>query len=139
MATYTSNKRGAAPSGHGFGGNVKVMTGEVAVPSTLTGADVLEFFSLPAGATVLFATLAATDIDTDGTPAVTINVGDASSGTRFFSASTVGQTGTVAVSSSATGIFHTYAEETLITGALGTDPDVGAAGTITLAIGYTMP
>lgn len=139
MATYVSNKRRAAPHGHGFGGNIKVEVGAIAVPSTIATTDVLEFFTLPVGAIVLWATLASTDIDTAGSPAVTINIGDSGSGTRYFAASTVGQAGTVAVASAATGIFYTQTANTLVTGALAANPGTGAAGTITLAIGYVLP
>jgi len=138
MATYTSNKRGASPAGHGFGGNLKFMWAQVAVDTSLVDSDTLEFFELPAGATVVYALLESTDIDT-GTPAVTINIGDAGSASRFFAASTVGQAGTAAVATAATGLFHTYSADTLITGALGTDADNAAAGTITLGIGYILP
>lgn len=139
MATYTSNKRGASPAGHGFGGNLKFMWAQVAVDTSLDNADTLEFFELPAGATVVYALLESTDIDTDSTPAVTINIGDAGSAARFFAASTVGQAGTAAVATAASGLFHTYSADTLITGALGTDADEAAAGTITLGIGYILP
>ena len=87
---------------------------------------------------MLSATLEASDLDTNGSPLLTINVGDAGSATRFFSASNVGQAGTAATATAATGIFHKYTEKTKITGTVQANAATGAAGTIRLLVLYTI-
>lgn len=60
---------------------------------TLAAGDVIRLFRVPAGARIKNAMIFAQKIDTGGSPAVTLNVGDSTSATRFFSASNVGQAG----------------------------------------------
>ena len=127
-----------ASPGHGMGGNLKVAFTEITLSAAVTTADTIDFFELPASARVISATLEASDIDTGGAPAVTINVGDGDSATRFFSGSTVGQAGTASVATAATGIFHKYTAKTKIVGAIAVDPQTGAAGTLRLAMLYTI-
>lgn len=137
MATYRSNRRYASAPGNGLGGNFKVATGEVAVDTSLDTSDTIEFFKMPAGATILYALLEADDLDS--ATGITINVGDSGSATRIFSASTVGQAGTASAASAATGLFYTYSAETLVTGALQANATGAQAGSIRLAIGYVLP
>ena len=54
---------------------------------TLAAGDVIRLFRVPAGARIKNVLLYAQKIDTGGSPAVTLNVGDSTSATRFFSAS----------------------------------------------------
>lgn len=138
MPTYTAPQRRDAPKGHGFGGNVKVAFGEVVCTAAPTTSDPLEFFELPAGARVLSAVLEADDLDTGGSPSITLNIGDAGSANRFFAASTVAQTGAAASATAATGILHRYTDRTLITGVAAANAATGAAGNIRLAIMYTL-
>lgn len=60
---------------------------------TLAAGDVIRLFRVPAGARIINCIVYAQKIDTAGSPAVTFNVGDSTSGTRFFSATNVGQAG----------------------------------------------
>ena len=53
------------------------------ITSALSGADTITMFTLPAGTTVLAGWLTADDIDT-GTETLELDVGDASSSTRFL-------------------------------------------------------
>ena len=140
MATYNSTqystKTGVSQSGGA--GNVNVAYFEVPVTAALTTADVFNFGYLPAGARVLAATLEATDLDTNGTPTLAINVGDSGSGTRYFSASTVGQAGTASVASAVAGLHYKNTSKTLVTGAPSANAATGTTGTIYLSILYTV-
>lgn len=140
MATYKSQQvtdRMPIPS-HGFGSSVYCQRFKIITTGALTTADVLQFGYLPKYARVVDAWLKASDLDTNGAPTIAINVGDAGDVDRLFAASTVAQTGTVARMSVATGFGYRYENETLITGAPSANAATGAAGTIELAVFYTV-
>ena len=137
MATYSSEQvtnQMPIPS-HGYGDAVHCQRFKITLTAAVTTADVFRFGYVPKYARIVDAWLKASDLDT-GTPAIAINVGDAVDADRLFAASTVGQAGTVARMSVATGFGYRYDDETLITGAPSTNPATGAAGTIELAIFY---
>lgn len=134
MPTYNSPIATKAPFGHGLSGNVKGYFTEVTFAAAPTTSDPINFFKVPAGFRVLGAILEASDMDTDGTPTITLNVGDSGSATRLFSASTVAQAGTSAVATAVTGIFHQYTTETTITGVAQANATAGASGTLRLCV-----
>ena len=140
MATYNSSqystKTGVSQSGGA--GNVNVAYFEVPVTAALTTADVINFGYLPANSRVLAATLESTDIDTNVSPTIAINVGDAGSATRYFSASTVGQAGTASVASAVAGLHYKNTSKTLVTGAPSANAATGVAGTLYLSILYVV-
>lgn len=140
MATYTSpnvaQRKGV--SGPLKAGAVIHATATVTCTAAPATTDTLQFFYLPAGATVLYAILEASDMDTNGTPTLTLNIGDSGSAARYFSASTVGQAGTTAVSTAASGINYLNTAKTLVTGTAANNAATGAAGTVTLTILYRM-
>lgn len=142
MATYRSQQvtdEMPIPS-HGLGCSTYTQRFKITVTAALTTADVLQFGYLPQYARVVDATLKASDLDTNGTPTIALNVGDAGDADRLFAASTVGQAGTVARMSVATGFGYRYdtAGGTMITGAPSTNAATGAAGTIELFVSYTV-
>jgi hypothetical protein len=135
----SAQSRLAAP-GHGFGGNVKVSYGEVAASGTITTADSAAVLNLPVGAIVLGATLESDDLDTSGSPTITLNVGDAGSANRYFAAATVAQTGAAAAATAATGILYTVeAANTAVRIAVAANAATSAAGVIRCAITYYLP
>lgn len=140
MATYTSDnvrlRTGVAAGGSV--GDVKVAYATVTCDAAPATTDALQFFYLPAGARVLAATLESTDMDTNGAPQLTLNIGDSGSVTRLFSASTVGQAGTAATASAATGLGYKYTSKTLITGVAQANAATGAAGTLGLWVMYVV-
>lgn len=138
MATYNSTAySGVSPfASHGLAGNVKAAYFEVATTAALTTSDVINFGYLPANARVLSMTLEATDIDTNASPTIALNVGDSGSATRFFSASTVGQAGTASVASAVSGLHYKTTDKTLIVGAPSANAATGVAGTIYLSVLY---
>lgn len=140
MPTYASSnislRTGVAAGGPA--GNVNVAYAEVVCPAAPSTADPLQFFYLPAGARVLHATLESTDMDTSGSPTLTLNIGDAGDPDRIFAASTVGQTGTASSAAAVTGAGFRYTTKTLITGVAAANATTGAAGSIFLWIMYVV-
>lgn len=136
MATYRSlNVSENQPiKSHGDGGHVKCERFRITTTAALTTADVLQFGYLPIYARVVDAVLVASDIDTNGTPTIALNVGDSGDADRFFAAANVGQAGTAARMTVTTGFGYRYDAETLITGAPSTNAATGAAGTIDLYV-----
>ena len=138
-ATASAQSRLAAP-GHGLGGSVKVSYGEVAFSGTITTADSATILNLPVGAVVIGATLEADDLDTNGTPTITLNVGDAGSANRYFAAATVAQTGAAAAATAATGLLWTVTEgNTSVRVAVAANAATSAAGNVRLAVMYYLP
>lgn len=138
MATYNSTgvTANAPTATHGLSGNVKVAYGEVACAAAPATTDTLNFFDLPASARILFAVLESDDMDTNGTPTLTLNIGDSGSAARLFSASTVGQAGTESTAFVAGSVGFKTAAKTRITGVAQANAATGAAGTVRLAVAY---
>jgi hypothetical protein len=140
MATYQSQQvsdRMPIPS-HGFGSSVYCQRFKITTTAALTTADVLQFGYLPKYARVVDAILKASDLDTNGTPTIALNVGDAGDADRLFAASNVAQAGTIARMTATTGFGYRYDDETMITGAPSTNAATGAAGTIELFVSYVV-
>lgn len=140
MPTSNSTQSRLAAPGHGFGGNVKVSYGEIAFTGTITTADAATICNLPVGAVVLGAVIEADDLDTNGTPTITLNVGDVGSATRYFAAATVAQTGAAASASAATGLLYTVeAGNTAVRVAVAANAATSAAGNVRVAVQYYLP
>lgn len=138
MATYNStniaSKTGVASVA--AAGVVHCAYAEVVTTAALTTSDTLNFFDLPPNARVISATLEATDLDTNGAPTLTLNIGDSGSATRYFSASTVGQAGTAAAASAVAGLHYKTTAKTRIVGVPAANAATGAAGSVYLSILY---
>ena len=136
MPTYSStnftDKKGVA--GSSTASEAKIFTYTVTPTAALTTADVFNFGFVPAGFRVALAVLESTDMDTNGSPTLTINVGDAGDADRIFAASTVGQAGTLSSALAVTGAAYQYTSKTLITGAPAANAATGVAGTLTLTL-----
>lgn len=137
MATYSSTAYtnvNPVPT-HGPNGNMKVLgpftVTCTAAPST---SDTINFGYAPKGFTVLGVGMYATDMDTNGSPALTLNVGDSGDADRLIAASTIAQTGASSYTSlvASTGVAYQYTTKTLITGVANANAATGAAGTIIL-------
>ena len=140
MATYSSSavSNGNPTAGHGIAGNVKVARAEVTCSAAPSTADTINFFDLPAGARVHLAVLEASDMDTNASPTLALNVGDSGSAARLFAASTVGQAATLSTAIATAGADYQYTAKTRITGVASTNAATGAAGTVTLTVLYTV-
>ena len=125
---------------HGLFGNVKQETATVTLTAAPTTADVINFFTIPRNSIIVGATVASSQIDSNGTPTVTLNVGDAGSAGRLFSAlNTVGRTAPGSMSSVMAygGYGYQYTADTVITGSVAANPATGVAGaTVQLTVFY---
>lgn len=139
MATYSAANYDRSPAAsHGFGGNVKCLFSTVVCAASPATTDTINFGYLPANARVVLAVLESTDMDTNGSPALALNVGDAGDADRLFAASTVGQAGTLSSAIATTGAGYKTTAKTLITGAASTNAATGAAGTLYLTVFYVV-
>jgi hypothetical protein len=135
MTAYLSDHLitpGAKPSPGVMGaGVVSAIVATVAVPATFTTTDVAQMCFLPAGFRVLDMTLKSDDLDSATT--ITLNVGDAGSATRYFSASTVAQSGTAGHETLAGGIGYLNTARTRVDIVPNAGPAT-TAGNITLIV-----
>lgn len=139
MATYSATNYTRKPvASHGLASDLKAAYFEVACTAAPTTSDTINFGYLPAGARVMLAVLESTDMDTSGSPTLTLNVGDSGDADRLFAASTVGQTGTLSSAIATTGAAYKYDTETLITGVANANATTGAAGTLFLSVFYVV-
>ncbi len=133
MPTYTSRQYANSPAA-GVGatpGNTISFFWEITTTSALTTSDPLVFGVVPKGFRLLSACLEATDQDSGTT--VTLNIGDAGSATRLFSASTVAQAGTADRALAVAGQHYLYPADTIITGVAAAGPAT-STGTISLSL-----
>lgn len=133
-AVYSTN---AAVAVHGEASKVQIAYATIPVTTALALNDVLNMFYLPKNARVHAAVLKSTDIDS-GSPAITLDVGDAGSAVRYFSASTAGQAGTVDGTMAAAGRFYLNTAKTLVLITIHAAAATPVAGTIELAIHYVV-
>lgn len=135
MATYSSTKITNGVPARANAGENEVFA-SVSISANAASADVLRFFYVPANATITGIFLSSTDIDTNGTPTVTIDIGDAGDQDRLMAASQVGRAGTTdSVLVPSTGHGYKYTSETLIIGTLATVA-TGTTGTVRLTLRY---
>ncbi len=143
MTAYTT-ARGANPRvGPGPGWHRELFCIEITVAVTAAQVDTngnsIDLLYAPAGFTCVDSYLRASDLDTDGSPTLVIDVGDSGDDDRFHSAATVGQTGTAA-RGAVTGIMYRFSEATKLTALFDTGAATAAAGTITFGmIGFMDP
>lgn len=137
---YTKQAAGqSVTAAQGLKDTCKIAQATVAVDTSLAAADLLRFFYLPKGATIRAAILQSTDIDTNGAPAVLIDVGDAGSATRIFSGSGVGKAGTSDTQIGVTtGVGYQFTDKTLVYGTINTAGATKASGTVSLTVFYTL-
>lgn len=140
MATYSSTAYSAVNpfASHGLSGNVKVAYADVTCTAAPSTSDTINFFYLPKNARIVMAVLESTDMDTNGSPTLAINVGDSGSANRLFAASTVGQAGTLSTAIATGGQGYKTTDKTLITGVASANAATGAAGTLSLTVFYTV-
>ena len=144
MTTYTSNKAQA-------GVQPKMLpTGDLAVyavytfpntsPPTLNTGDVVTMMTIPANATITGVTFDVDKLDTGGTPAIKLNVGDGTVGNRFINQTAAGQAGGYQVPNINGAIGNQYQANTpiLVTVQTGAAGAVQAGAAIRLVVNYSM-
>lgn len=142
MANYNSVQAAAsvAQVGSALAG-LQVAWGTYEIATALSSADTITFFTLPANTTVLGGWLLGDDLDT-GTETLEIDVGDASSATRFLNSGVItgdAVTGTKPEAGIAVPLFgtlkdgpYTYTSATAIIGTITAAAAAGGTGTISL-------
>lgn len=140
MAVYYTDKGRSFGAAVGPGHNRQRLTQEAIVAITTAMIDNTDdevaLFYLPAGAVVTGATISATDMDTNGTPTLAFDVGDADDEDRIFAASSVGQAGTLSSAIARTAHLHKYTTRTLIKAYVQAVSATGAAGTLKVSVDY---
>lgn len=118
--------------GQGFARTRKTFGRVVALAvADLVTANTVGAFMVPAGFVVDGIIAVATDMDT-GSAALTLSVGDSGSGTRYLSASTIGQAGTSTTTLASTGLLYKNTVDTEILITVTLQPATAAAGTVSL-------
>jgi hypothetical protein len=140
MANYQSKQYANSPNTFpgAFPANAMAFYWEVSITANAANGDTFDFGNVPKGFRLLAASLNSSDIDTNGSPTVTLHVGDSGDNDRIFSAATVGQAGGTTRGDSAanfiatTGFGFLYTADTVITGTIPTGPATGTTGTLKL-------
>lgn len=142
MATAYKSTQLTAPvaptPGVGLGGRTThYARASFALTTALVINDTIDLFYLPRNSRVVRGFIKSADLDSNGTPLVTLDVGDAGVTNRFFAASTVGQAGGVDVTMAATGYDATFTARTLVQLLVKAAPATSATtGTIVVMIEY---
>lgn len=126
-------------SGPGIGGrNIHAGRGEFALTAALAANDTVTMFRLMPNFRVTGGLLKSDDLDTNGTPTITLSLGDAGDDDRYFSVATVAQTGTFTSTLAFTGVDFVTTAYTDVILKVNTGPATGATtGTIVAALyGY---
>ncbi len=117
-----------------------VYTFPSASPPTLAANDTITMMTVPAGATITGVALDVDKLDTGGTPAIKLNVGDGSVPSRFISQTTAGQAGGYQVPNINGAVGNQYQTNTpiLVTVQTGAAGAVQAGAAIRLIVNYSM-
>lgn len=139
MATFTSSLfntgQKAAPR---VGGQAVTVYSELAITAAGAG-DIYKMIPIPSGARVVDWGLGADDIDSNGSPAVTLSLGDSGSSTRYVSGSTIGQTGAAPVDAKLkTGYGYQYTADDDIRITVGVAAATFAAGSVRCHVTYVI-
>ena len=113
------------------GQTIAVAAGQLTVNALLGG------IMIPKGAEIVGIQLQATKLDTNGSPAIVLAVGDVTVGDRLMTGATIGQNGGhSAAIAPLTGFGYQYPADTLVQVKVTTAPATAAAGTIRVLIDY---
>ncbi len=140
-STFLSAKAAAGVQPHESVDGVNCITATYALTAALVDEDIIQMVKLPKGSRVIDLVLSVTDLDTNVSPAIILEVGDGADVDRYIDASTIGQTGgTVRLGSGITTntqAFTSTADDTIDVH-VETAPATGAAtGSLTLSVTYT--
>lgn len=140
--TFVSTNTGAANAvpGIGDGHQIKAVAGVYTLAAALVINDVIQSPTIPKGATILDVLVVTTDLDTNGTPLITLDVGYGDDPDYFVAASTTGQTGGVIRSSAVTAKPLTLTVNDTIDVLVKAAPATGAtSGTISIVVLFLAP
>lgn len=138
MATVTAT-RAASTKPLKDGRGTHVVTSSYSITANPTAADILQMVPIPKGAKIVDVLLTSTDLDTNGTPTITMTVGDTqttSTANRYITTSTIGQAGGVARLNNQVGSLFVFTTDGTIDITFGVASATFASGTITLTVTY---
>jgi hypothetical protein len=143
MTTYAMSplaNRSGAVSGVGDAKALKCAVVTFSLGAALALNDVLTGPKIGKNSTILDVVLTTTDLDTNGTPTITLDVGYSGDADYFIAASTVGQAGGLARASAATAQPLTLTADDTVNIGVKAGPATGATtGTVTLAVFFLPP
>lgn len=140
--TYVATKAGlgAQVAASRIGGQPVTIYSEFTFPAAPVINDVVQMLKVPKGAVVVDVALGADDLDTNGSPAITLDVGDGGDPDRYIAASTIAQTGAAPVQTMLkTGFGFAYTADDTIDILVKAAPATGAVGTVRLMATYLTP
>jgi hypothetical protein len=116
----------------GFARTMKTLGGALALlaADAATG-NTVQVVKAPKGFVLTGVYLALTDIDTNGSPTVSVTLGDAGDDDRFVAASNIGQAGGSTTTLASTGLYYEFTADTDIALKFATGSATAAAGTAT--------
>lgn len=140
-STFTADAaKTTAPAYQGGGKMACVAFGTYEISASLVVNDVIQMVRLPKGAVITGVTLGTDDLDTGGSPAIVLDVGDGGDTDRYIDGATVGQAGGITSSMMMTGFGHALTAEDTIDVLVQVAPATGAtSGTVSLAVTYYTP
>lgn len=99
--------------------------------------DVYQMIKVPLGARIIALTVGADDLDSNGSPTITLSAGDGGSTARYLSASTIAQTGAAPVDTLLkTGYGYVYTADDTLDILVAAAPATFAAGTLRMSATY---
>jgi hypothetical protein len=140
MATFKSQlAKDGVNAGVGGGSQEVVVYASYALTAALAVSDVIQMVPVPAGAIITGVTLGATDLDTNGSPTIVLDVGDGADTDRLIDGATVGQSGGSSSTLTTTAFGYQYTAADTIDVLVQAGPATGAAsGTIHLVVRYVI-
>lgn len=139
MATFQSSRVQNKTKPHaGAGSQEIVVFASYTFASAPAVNDVVEMVSVPAGATITGITLGSTDMDTNVTPTLVLDVGDGDDTDRFIDGATIGQAGGASSAFAVAGFGYTYTANDTIDVLIQAGPATGAVGTLTMRVAYVL-
>jgi hypothetical protein len=141
MATFNMTRiTGAnARQGAGTSGALNCLAATITTTSALALNDVIQSPQLPVGAVVVDVLLQTTDLDTNGTPLISLDVGYGGDVDYFIALSQIGRTAGVARAAAVTAAPLTLAANDTIDILVSAAPATGVAGTLNLVVYYIAP
>ena len=141
-STYQAAKAvlGAPVAASRIAGQPVTVFSDFTFPAAPVINDVVQMIKVPKGAVVVDVALGADDLDTNGSPTITLDVGDGGDVDRFIAASTIAQSGAAPVQSILkTGFGFAYSADDTIDVMVKAAPATGAVGTVRLMATYLTP
>ncbi len=136
-ATKVSSQASLAMPGVGDGQSAKVIAATYSITAALAANDIIQSPVIQAGSVVTDVMVVVSDLDTNGTPTITLDVGYGDDPDYFIAASTVGQAGGVARASAVTALPLVLAANDTIDVTVKAGPATGATtGTVTIIVTF---